>query len=128
MISLFKNEKGMNDVYFSTFKDYYNTGDSGYFDEDGYLFVMTRSGDIINVAGHRLSTGSIEECLSNHPSVAECAVIGINDEIKGQVPLGLIVLSSKNNLEKDEVIKECIHLVRKGVGPVAAFNKIIIVC
>lgn len=118
----------MKSTYFSPHTEYYNTGDSGYLDEDGYLYIMTRTGDIINVAGHRLSTGSLEEALSSHPKVAECAVVGLNDNVKGQVPLGLIVLSHQDKdveIDIEAIKKECIQLVLKIIGPVAAFRKII---
>ena len=117
----------MKEMYFSTYKGYYNTGDSGYFDKDGYLYIMTRTGDIINVAGHRLSTGGIEEALSGHNEVAECAVIGMNDAVKGQVPLGLIVLSSQTSNDEETIVKQCIQRVRDIVGPVAAFNQVVVV-
>ncbi len=91
-------------------------------DEDGYLFVMSRTDDIINVAGHRLSTGGMEEVLSEHPDVAECAVIGISDNLKGQLPCGFVVLKSGVEKPTDEIEKELIALVREKVGPVAAFK------
>ena len=97
------------------FPGYYQTGDAGYIDEDGYIFVMTRTDDIINVAGHRLSTGAMEEVLADHPDVAECAVIGVADQLKGQVPLGFLVLSAGVNRVHDEIVGEVVGVT--GVFP-----------
>jgi propionyl-CoA synthetase len=106
--------------YLSAFPGYYLTGDGGYFDEDGYLFVMGRTDDVINVAGHRMSTGSIEAVLAGHPAVAECAVIGVADEIKGQVPRGLVVLKAGATAER--LVEELIEAVRDNIGAVASFK------
>ena len=114
-------------AYLSTFPGYYETGDAGYQDEDGYLYIMSRTDDVINVAGHRLSTGAMEEVLSNHPDVAECAVIGVADKLKGQVPLGLICLNNNCNKSHQEVCKEIVALVRNDIGPVAAFKSVAVV-
>ncbi|WP_260867894.1 propionyl-CoA synthetase [Streptomyces sp. SAJ15] len=113
--------------YLSRYEGYYLTGDSGYLDEDGYLFVMGRTDDVINVAGHRLSTGSMEGVLAGHPAVAECAVIGVRDELKGQLPRGLVVL--KAGVEVDEAVlrEELIAAVRREIGPVAAFRQVSVV-
>jgi len=108
--------------YLSQFPGYYETGDAGYVDEDGYLYIMARTDDVINVAGHRLSTGAMEEVLAGHPDVAECAVIGIADELKGQAPLGFLCLNKGSNRPHDAVVKECVGLVRDQIGPVAAFK------
>ena len=102
----------------SEFPGYYKTADAGYMDEDGYAYVMSRTDDIINVAGHRLSTGGMEEVLAAHPDVAECAVIGVNDEIKGQIPLGFLVLKAGVHRDQSEIIQEVVHLVRTKIGPV----------
>ena len=110
------------EAYMEEFPGYYQTGDAGYLDEDGYIFVMTRTDDIINVAGHRLSTGAMEEVLADHPDVAECAVIGVADQLKGQVPLGFLVLSAGVNRVHDVIIGEVVKLVRERIGPVAAFK------
>ncbi len=109
-------------AYFSRFPGYYETGDAGYIDDNGYVFVMARTDDVINVAGHRLSTGAMEEVLADHPDVAECAVIGIADAMKGQVPLGLVVLSAGVDRDHSEIVAEVIRLVRDRIGPVAAFK------
>jgi fatty-acyl-CoA synthase len=98
------------------------TGDAGYMDEDGYVYVMARTDDVINVAGHRLSTGAMEEVLAAHPDVAECAVIGVADELKGQVPLGFIVLKAGVNRDHAHICKEVVQMVRDRIGPVAAFR------
>ncbi len=109
-------------AYFSRFAGYYETGDAGYIDANGYVFVMARTDDVINVAGHRLSTGAMEEVLADHPDVAECAVIGVADEMKGQLPLGLLVLNAGVNRDPALIVAEAIALVRERIGPVAAFK------
>lgn len=108
--------------YLTTFPGYYETGDAGSIDNDGYLYIMSRTDDVINVAGHRLSTGAIEEVLANHPDVAECAVIGVADELKGQLPLGFVCLNNGCNRSHSDIVLEVIGLVRKKIGPVAAFK------
>ena len=113
--------------YLSKFPGYYETGDAGYKDEDGYLYIMARTDDVINVAGHRLSTGAMEEALSNHQDVAECAVVGVYDKLKGQVPLGLICLNNGCGKTHEEVCEEVIALVRNEIGPVAAFKSVAVV-
>ncbi|WP_312871330.1 propionyl-CoA synthetase [Amycolatopsis acididurans] len=113
--------------YLSRYAGYYLTGDGGYFDEDGYLFVMGRTDDVINVAGHRLSTGSMEAVLAAHPAVAECAVIGVRDELKGQLPRGLVVLKSGVDIDEERLRDELIAAVRREIGPVAAFRQVSVV-
>jgi len=114
--------------YLSEFPGYYKTGDAGFVDEDGYLFVMTRTDDVINVAGHRLSTGAVEEGLASHPDVAECAVVGVADNLKGQVPLGFLVLKAGVDLAREgEIVQQTVKMVRERIGPVAAFKTAIIV-
>lgn len=113
--------------YLTTFDGYYETGDAGYKDEDGYLYIMARTDDVINVAGHRLSTGQLEEVLADHPDVAECAVIGVADELKGQLPLGIICLYPNCDKPVDQVCSEAVDLVKKRVGRVSAFNLIVAV-
>jgi len=113
--------------YLSRYPGCYHTGDSGFFDEDGYLFVMGRTDDVINVAGHRLSTGAIEAALATHPAVAECAVIGVPDQLKGSVPFGLVVLKAGAAPDLDELRTELIAVVRRDVGPVAAFRDVAVV-
>jgi propionyl-CoA synthetase len=108
--------------YLEDFPGHYKTGDAGYFDEDGYIYIMTRTDDVINVAGHRLSTGGMEEVLAAHPDVAECAVIGVADAMKGQVPLGFLVLKAGVSRPDAEIVAEVIALVRERIGPVAAFK------
>jgi propionyl-CoA synthetase len=110
------------DSYLAEFPGYYATGDAGYMDEDGYIFIMARTDDIINVAGHRLSTGGMEEVLAQHPDVAECAVIGVADELKGELPLGFLVLKSGTTKPEGEIVKEVVAMVREKIGPVAAFK------
>jgi propionyl-CoA synthetase len=108
--------------YFDHFPGYYETSDAGYIDGDGYVYIMARTDDIINVAGHRLSTGGMEEVLASHPDVAECAVIGVTDELKGQLPLGFLVLKSGVTKPHEKVVAEAVQLVRDRIGPVAAFK------
>jgi propionyl-CoA synthetase len=120
--TLWQNDEGFQDSYLSAFPGYYLTADAGYKDEDGYLWIMSRTDDIINVAGHRLSTGAMEEVLAAHPDVAECAVLGVADELKGEIPLGTIVLNAGVDRPNDEIIKELIGMVRQQIGPVASFK------
>jgi propionyl-CoA synthetase len=120
--TLWQQDGRMRESYLDEFPGYYKTADAGFFDEDGYLFIMSRTDDIINVAGHRLSTGGMEEILSAHPDVAECAVVGIKDDLKGEVPCGFIVLKAGVNRHPLEIEKEVIALVREKIGPVAAFK------
>jgi propionyl-CoA synthetase len=120
--TLWNAPERFREAYFSRFPGYYETGDAGYIDENGYVFVMARTDDVINIAGHRLSTGAMEEVLSDDPDVAECAVIGVADAIKGQLPLGLLVLSSGASSAAPDVVARCIASVRERIGPVAAFK------
>jgi propionyl-CoA synthetase len=122
LTTLWNNDDGFVQSYLDDFPGYYMTADAGFIDEDGYVFVMTRTDDIINVAGHRLSTGAMEEVLSDHPDVAECAVLGVDDRIKGQVPIGFVVLNAGVQRDRDEIIKEVIHMVRDRIGPIASFK------
>lgn len=125
--TLWNNDQGFLDSYLTAFPGFYKTADAGYMDDDGYVFVMSRTDDIINVAGHRLSTGGIEEVLSAHPDVAECAVFGVNDELKGQVPFGLLVLKSGVTRDSKTIAAEVVQMVRDNIGPVASFKTAIVV-
>jgi propionyl-CoA synthetase len=127
LATLWQADEAFVGSYLSAFPGFYQTGDAGLIDADGYIHVMTRTDDIINVAAHRLSTGEIEEVLAAHPDVAECAVIGIADALKGQVPLGLLVLKSGVKRPSDEVEREAIQLVRDRIGPVASFKTALVV-
>ena len=122
LLTLWNADDRYKDAYLKEFPGYYQTADAGYIDEDGYVFVMARTDDIINTAGHRLSTGGMEEVLAAHPDVAECAVIGVADELKGQVPLGFLVLNAGVNRENGEIVGEVIGMVRDNIGPVASFK------
>jgi propionyl-CoA synthetase len=113
--------------YLTAFPGYYETGDAGMVDEDGYLYIMARTDDVINVAGHRLSTGGMEEVLAAHPDVAECAVIGVTDQLKGQMPVGFVCLTKGVNRPHNEITAECVKLVRERIGPVAAFKLALVV-
>jgi propionyl-CoA synthetase len=125
--TLWQSDERFVQSYLSTFPGFYETADAGFIDADGYVHVMTRTDDIINVAGHRLSTGGIEEVLAAHPDVAECAVIGVADGLKGQVPLGLLVLKAGAERTSGEVEQEAVELVRERVGPVASFKTALVV-
>jgi propionyl-CoA synthetase len=120
--TLWQQDERCRESYFSEFPGYYKTADAGFMDEDGYVFVMGRTDDIINVAGHRLSTGGMEEILASHPDVAECAVLGIKDAIKGEVPCGFLVLKAGVGRSPAAIEKEIVALVRDKLGPVAAFK------
>jgi propionyl-CoA synthetase len=122
LTTMWHNEEGYKKYYLTRFPGYYLTGDAGYKDDDGYLWIMSRIDDIINVAGHRLSTGAMEEVLASHPDVAECAVIGVEDELKGELPLGMVVLKAGVSRPHEEIAKEVIARVREKIGPVAAFK------
>jgi propionyl-CoA synthetase len=125
--TLWQADDRMRESYLAEFPGYYKTADAGYVDKDGYVYVMGRTDDIINVAGHRLSTGGMEEVLSAHKDVAECAVLGISDSLKGEVPCGFIVLKAGVNRPAEEIEKECVVLIRDKIGPVASFRLAIIV-
>ena len=127
MQTLWHNEDRFKSAYLTTYPGYYLTGDAGYIDEEGYIYIMSRIDDVINVAGHRLSTGGMEEVLASHQDVAECAVMGVEDVLKGQLPLGLVVLTTGVNRAEDEIEKELISLVREKIGPVAAFKLVKVV-
>ena len=109
------------------FPGYYETSDAGMIDEDGYLYIMARTDDIINVAGHRLSTGGMEEVLAEHPDVAECAVIGVEDQLKGQLPVGFLVLNSGTVKDGSEIVGETVQMVRDKIGAVAAFKQAVVI-
>jgi propionyl-CoA synthetase len=125
--TLWQADQRYLDAYLSRYPGYYLTGDAGYRDEDDYLFIMSRIDDVINVAGHRLSTGAMEEVLASHPDVAECAVFGVDDQLKGELPLGLVVLKAGAERAEAEIEKELIQRVRQEIGPVAAFKLVAVV-
>jgi len=120
--TLWNAEERFKKSYLNTFPGYYETGDAGMKDEDGYLYIMARTDDVINVAGHRLSTGAMEEVLAGHPDVAECAVIGVSDSLKGQMPVGFLCLNSGCETAHEDVVSQVVKLVREKIGPVAAFK------
>ena len=125
--TLWGNEQRYYDTYLSRFKGYYLTGDAGVMDEEGYLWVMSRIDDVINVAGHRLSTGALEEALATHPVVAECAVIGVEDKLKVEMPFGFVVLNSGVQVDQSILKKELVQTVRSQVGPIATPRDILVV-
>jgi len=120
--TLWQNDERYLESYLDEFPGYYKTADAGFIDDEGYVFVMSRTDDIINVAGHRLSTGAMEEVLADHPDVAECAVLGVDDKLKGQIPVGFMVLNAGVERNNDDIVKEVIQMVRERIGPVAAFK------
>ncbi|HKJ10510.1 MAG TPA: AMP-binding protein, partial [Gammaproteobacteria bacterium] len=124
---LWGDEERFRRAYLERYPGYYLTGDAGYRDTDGYLWIMSRIDDIINVAGHRLSTGVMEEVIASHPAVAECAVIGAADQVKGQVPVGILVLKAGVTQSAGEVVREVVEMIRDQVGPVAAFRQAVVV-
>ncbi len=125
--TLWNAEERFRKSYLTTFPGYYETGDAGMIDEDGYVSIMARTDDVINVAGHRLSTGGMEEVLASHPDVAECAVIGVTDALKGQLPIGFLCLNADCQREHSDITKEVVKLVREKIGPVAAFKLAVVV-
>jgi propionyl-CoA synthetase len=126
-VNLWNAPERFQSAYFTSYPGYYETGDAGYINEDGYVFVMARTDDVINVAGHRLSTGAIEEALAGHPDVAECAVMGVADALKGQLPVGLVILNSGCARLTEDIQSELIQRVRDQIGPVAAFKSVAVV-
>ena len=125
--TLWNDDQRFIESYMKPFPGYYLTGDGGYIDEDGYVFVMGRVDDVINVAGHRLSTGGMEEVLAKHPDVAESAVVAAADDLKGQVPLGFMVLKTGVTRSKDDIVSDVIKMVRSDIGAVASFKKAVVV-
>jgi propionyl-CoA synthetase len=121
--TLWNDDARYVDAYLGVFNGYYTTGDGGSIDEDGYVYVMGRTDDVINVAGHRLSTGSMEAVVASHPAVAECAVIGVHDELKGQIPRAFVVLKAGVDVDPAVLEAELVALVREQIGPVAAFKQ-----
>lgn len=127
MTTLWRNDERYVQSYLSAFPGYYETSDEGYIDEDGYVFVMGRMDDVINVAGHRLSTGAMEEIVAAHPLVAECAVIGVGDALKGQKPLGLAVLKAGAEGDEERLKEELVQMIRSRIGPIASYRETIVV-
>jgi propionyl-CoA synthetase len=127
LTTLWNDDDGCRDAYLTRYPGYYLSGDAGYCDDDGYVFIMSRIDDIINVAGHRLSTGAMEEVLASHPDVAECAVVGVANALKGEVPVGLVVLNAGVHRDHDEIVKELVARVRARIGPVASFKTALVV-
>jgi propionyl-CoA synthetase len=125
--TLWQKDDHFREAYLSDYPGSYHTSDAGYIDADGYVYIMSRTDDIINVAGHRLSTGEMEQVLAGHPDVAECAVVGVADDLKGQVPLGLVVLKAGCPRAHAEIASELVQLVRERIGPVASFKRAVVV-
>ena len=120
--TLWNNDAGFEKSYLTRHPGHYLTGDAGYKDDDGYMYIMSRVDDIINVAGHRLSTGGMEEVLASHPDVAECAVVGVADPLKGEIPMGFVVTKAGVTRPDAEIVRELVELVRERIGPVASFK------
>ncbi|NQY18980.1 AMP-binding enzyme, partial [Alteromonas sp.] len=127
LTTIWQDHQRFIDGYLREFEGYYSTGDNGYVDDDGYVFIMGRTDDVINVAGHRLSTGEMEEVLAAHPAVAECSVIGVHDALKGQLPIGMLLLKDGVSIDEEALEKELIQRVRDTIGPVACFKRAIVV-
>ena len=127
LLTLWNADQRFIDAYLTEYPGYYKTADAGFMDEDGYLSIMARTDDIINVAGHRLSTGGMEEVLAGHPDVAECAVIGVEDQLKGQLPVGFLILNAGVTKANEDVVAEVVQRVREKIGPVAAFKLAVVV-
>ncbi len=127
LLTLWQNDQRFLESYINPFPGYYFTGDEGYMDDDGYVFVMGRVDDVINVAGHRLSTGAMEEVIATHPDVAECAVMGATDDFKGQLPVGLVVLKAGVDRDESDITQELIQMVREQIGPIASFKSVVVV-
>jgi propionyl-CoA synthetase len=125
--TLWRNDERFKESYLSAFPGYYQTADAGFMDEDDYLYIMARTDDIINVAGHRLSTGAMEEVLASHPDVAECAVLGVADSLKGQLPVGFVVLKAGVARAPGDIERECVQMVRDAIGAVASFRTALVV-
>jgi len=125
--TLWNDDERYKNSYVSDFPGFYLTGDGGYKDEDGYVFVMGRTDDVINVAGHRLSTGEMEELIGGHEAIAECAVVGIEDEMKGQVPVGFVVLKDGYTIKNDVLVPELVQIIRSNIGAIANFKQAAIV-
>jgi propionyl-CoA synthetase len=127
MITLWGNDQRFVSSYMSAFPSYYHTGDGGFFDKDGYMFVMGRTDDVINVAAHRLSTGAMEAAVASHPAVAECAVIAVPDSLKGHVPVAFVVLKNGAVISAESVTKDVVQIVRTEIGAVASLRLVYIV-
>lgn len=127
LTTIWRDHKRFTQGYLQEFEGYYSTGDNGYIDEEGFVFIMGRTDDVINVAGHRLSTGEMEEVLASHNAVAECSVIGVADALKGQIPVGLVLLKDGVKVEEAAFEQELIAKVRNTIGPVASFKRAVIV-
>ena len=125
--TLWNDDDRFRTSYLNTFEGYYLTGDGGFIDQDGYVFIMGRIDDVINVAGHRLSTGAMEEIIASHPAVAECAVVGIADELRGQRPVGFAVLKDGQNIDENTLEQQSIALIREQIGAVAFYRNTILV-
>ena len=127
LATLYNNDQGYVDSYLTKYPGFYDTGDAAYVDEDGYIHIMGRTDDLINVAGHRLSTGGLEEVLQSHPEVADCAVLPVKDTLKGQLPVGFVVTNAGSAVDEEQLKADLVRMVRETVGPVACFKKVAVV-
>ena len=122
LIGIWGDDSRLHESYLKEFPGYYSSGDGGYCDDDGYVFIMGRTDDVINIAGHRLSTGEMEEVVGAHDMVAECAVVGVKDELKGQLPMALVLLKAGAQIEEPQLSKEIVAMLRKTIGPIAVLK------
>jgi propionyl-CoA synthetase len=122
LIGIWGDDSRVHDSYLTQFSGYYSSGDGGYRDDDGYVFIMGRTDDVINIAGHRLSTGEMEEVVGAHAMVAECAVVGVQDELKGQLPMALVLLKAGADIDETQLGKEIVAMLRKTIGPIAVLK------
>jgi propionyl-CoA synthetase len=127
MTTVWGDDRRFRETYLDPIPGFYTSGDGGFVDEDGYVFVMGRTDDVINVAGHRLSTGEMEEVVSSHPAIAECCVVGAQDDMKGQVPIGLVMIKDGATIDHDELEEELVEMVRDRIGAVACFRRALVV-
>nr|WP_275667851.1 propionyl-CoA synthetase [Marinobacter salexigens] len=127
LVTVWGDDKRFQDSYLNLIPGFYSSGDGGYIDEDGYVFVMGRTDDVINVAGHRLSTGEMEEVVASHPAIAECCVVGAHDDMKGQIPLGLVLIKDGATIDHDELEEELVEMVREKIGAIACFRRALVV-
>jgi propionyl-CoA synthetase len=127
LMTVWGDDKRFQNSYLKPIPGFYSSGDGGFIDDDGYVFIMGRTDDVINVAGHRLSTGEMEEVVASHPAIAECCVVGAHDDMKGQIPVGLVLIKDGATIDQDELEEELVEMVREKIGAIACFRRAIVV-
>jgi propionyl-CoA synthetase len=127
LMTVWGDDKRFQSSYLNPIPGFYSSGDGGFIDDDGYVFIMGRTDDVINVAGHRLSTGEMEEVVASHPAVAECCVVGAHDDMKGQIPVGLVLIKDGATIDQDELEEELVEMVRDKIGAIACFRRAMVV-